>query len=288
MRFHPVADHLVYAYKRAAYNEQDPAGVNRCSFCHGVTAAARFHNVYLCAFNNFQQRLLHAFPAHIPGNGQVFSFAGQLVYLIDIYDARFRFGHVPVRRLQKTLDTALRVGAYVSVFRQRGRIGDGERNLQDVGQRFDQSCFSHTGRPQHQNVALFNGNLLCFILVFRFVVKHFVMVVYRNGKNLFRPLLPYDVPVQVLLDFFRVQPVPVRLLRFFRFFFRLAYNFRMLQQHADFFPAGFTDIGASAFIAHQHLYLIFFHAAKTAFVFCHAITSSFSLSCYSGYRLFIT
>ena len=98
MRFHPVADHLVYAYKRAAYNEQDPAGVNRYRGRIRVTTGAFFQNVYLCAFNNFQQRLLHAFPAHIPGDGQVFSFAGQFVYLIDIYDARFRFGNVSVCR----------------------------------------------------------------------------------------------------------------------------------------------------------------------------------------------
>ena len=169
-----------------------------------MTACACIHNIYLCSFDNFQQRLLHAFAAHIPGDGHVFTLAAQFVYFIYIHDPHLRPGNVPVSRPQETLDTSFRVCPHISVFRHRGRIGDGKGYLQYICQRFDQRSLAYAGRAQHQDVALFNRNFFFIFFMLIPMGQHFVMVVYCNGQNLLRPRLAYDVPVQILLDFFRV------------------------------------------------------------------------------------
>src|SRR5205823_2811779 len=73
--------------KRAAASKQDIGRIDADVFLLRVFAAALRRHVANGAFQNFQQRLLHAFPRNVAGDRNVFRLARDLVDLIDINDA---------------------------------------------------------------------------------------------------------------------------------------------------------------------------------------------------------
>ena len=82
--------------------------------------------------SNFQQCLLHALAGHVARDGGVLALAGDLIHLVDIDDAALRQLNVEVCRLQQAQENVLDILADIACFGERGRIGDGERNVQDL------------------------------------------------------------------------------------------------------------------------------------------------------------
>ena len=72
----------------------------------------------------------------------VVGFAGNLVDLVDVDDAALRALDVVVGRLQQFEDDVLDVLADIASFRERRRIGNGERNVENARQRLRQQCLA--------------------------------------------------------------------------------------------------------------------------------------------------
>src|SRR5258708_2779314 len=87
--------------KRTTTDKQNIRGVDLDVFLVGVLAASLGRYVARRALEDFQQRLLHAFTGNIAGDGNIFSFATNLVDLVDINDPALGFLHIIIRRLEQ-------------------------------------------------------------------------------------------------------------------------------------------------------------------------------------------
>src|SRR3546814_13258241 len=86
-----LLDHLVEAGKRTTADEQDAGRVDLQEFLLRMLAATlRWHRSDR-AFDQLQQRLLHAFTGHVPGDARVLALARDLVDLVDVDNAALRF-----------------------------------------------------------------------------------------------------------------------------------------------------------------------------------------------------
>ena len=106
------------------------------------------------AFENFQQRLLHAFARNVARDGRAVGLARDLVNLVDVNDAALGAFHVVIGVLQQPQNDVLHVLAHVTGLGQGCRVGDGKRHVEDFGERAGEQRFAGTGRTDHQNVAL--------------------------------------------------------------------------------------------------------------------------------------
>ena len=150
-------DDLLEAGERAAADEEDVGGVDLQEFLLRMLAAALRRHRGDRAFDQLEQRLLHAFARHVARDGRVVGLAGDLVDFVDVDDAGLRLLDVVVALLQQLLDDVLDVFADVARFGQRGRVGDGERHVEQARQRLGQQGLAAAGRADQQDVAL--GNL---------------------------------------------------------------------------------------------------------------------------------
>ena len=119
-----------------------------------MLAAALRRDIADRAFQDLQQRLLHALAAHIAGDGRILAFAGDLVDLIDIDDADLCLLHVKIRRLDQFEQNVLHVLAHITGLGKGGGIRNGERHAQHLGQRLGQQGLAHAGLLQLHVAAL--------------------------------------------------------------------------------------------------------------------------------------
>src|ERR1700734_613988 len=96
-----------------------------------LAAALRWH-IRGRALHELEQRLLHALARDVADDRRAVGFAGNLVDLVDIDDAALRALDVVVGRLQQLENNVLDVLADIASFRERRRIGDGERNIENA------------------------------------------------------------------------------------------------------------------------------------------------------------
>ena len=146
------------------------------------------------AFQNFQQGLLHAFAADIPGNRGVFRLPGDLVNLIHIDDAALCPFHIKVRRLDQTEEDILHVFTHIAGLCQGGGIGNGKGNVQHPGQCLGQKSLAHAGGAQQQHVALIDVHALFA------VINTLIVVVHCHRQHHFRTVLANYIFVQHCLD----------------------------------------------------------------------------------------
>ena len=106
------------------------------------------------AFDELEQRLLHALTRYVTRDRGVIRLAGNLVDFVDVDDARLGFLDVVIALLQKLLDDVLDVLTHVTGFGQRGGVGNRERNVQKTGERFGEQRLARAGRPDQQDIAL--------------------------------------------------------------------------------------------------------------------------------------
>ena len=166
-----------------------------------VLATALGRHVGNRAFKNLQQRLLHAFAAHIAGDRRVFVLLGNFVDLIDIDDALLSLLNIAIGGLQQLQNNVLDVFADVTGFGQRRGVHDGERNIQHARKRLRQERFAGAGRANQKNVGLAQLD------VARLLVQEnaLVMIVDGDGELLLRAILPNDVAIQKLFDLRRTR-----------------------------------------------------------------------------------
>lgn len=129
---------------------------------------------------------------------EVVRFPGNLVDLVDVDDAHLGLLHIVIALLQEFLDDVLDILAHVARFRQRGRIGDGERHVQQTCEGLGQQGLARAGWADHQNVALAELDIVLLVTL----VEALVVVVYRYRQNLLGPLLPDHVLIEDGADLF--------------------------------------------------------------------------------------
>ena len=163
-----------------------------------MLASALGRNVCHGTFEDFQQRLLHALARDIARDGRVFGLSGDLIHFIDVDDAALGKLHIKIRRLQKPQQNVFHILAHVARFGQRGCIGDGKRNIQNLCQRLGKERLAGAGGPDHEDVAL----LQLDVGLLR-EVDAFIMIINRHGQCDFCLVLSDDVTVHICFDFLR-------------------------------------------------------------------------------------
>ena len=87
--------------KRPAANEQDVRRVHADVFLLRMFAAALGRHVANRAFEDFQQRLLHAFAGNVARDGRAVGLARDFVNLVNVNDAALGAFHVVIGILQQ-------------------------------------------------------------------------------------------------------------------------------------------------------------------------------------------
>ena len=100
---------LFEAHEGAAAKEKHVGRVNLDKLLVGMFAPALGRHVGDGPLQNLEQRLLNALAGHVTGYRNVLALARDLVNLVNINDAPFGFGLVPVRGLKKLEKDVLHV-----------------------------------------------------------------------------------------------------------------------------------------------------------------------------------
>ncbi len=198
---HAAGDDALEADEGPAADEENVGGVDRSEFLVGMLASALRRNVGNGAFEDLQQRLLHAFAGDVAGDGRVLVLAADLVDFVDIDDAGLRAGDIAVGGLQQLEDDVFDILADVTGFGERGGVNDGEGNVEHLGQGLRQQSFAGAGGTNQQDVRFRQLDIAAALAVH---VDALVVVVNRNCQLLLGLLLSDDVLVEKRLDLIRL------------------------------------------------------------------------------------
>ena len=132
------------------------------------------------ALEDLQQRLLDALAGHVAGDRRVVGLAGDLVDLVDVDDPGLGLLDVVVGRLDQLEQDVLDVLADVAGLGQRGRVGDRERHVEDLGERLGEQRLAAAGRAEQQDVRLLQ---LDVVLVGLHHLDALVVVVDRHRER---------------------------------------------------------------------------------------------------------
>ncbi len=163
-----------------------------------MLASALRRDVGNRALDDLQQRLLHALAGDVARNGGVLALAGDLVDLVNIDDAALGELHVVIRRLKQAEQNVFHIVADVARLGERGRVRDGERHLEDAGERLGKERLAAAGGAEQQDVAL-----LQLHVVVAAEEDALIVVVDRHGQRDLGRLLPDDILVEHLANFAR-------------------------------------------------------------------------------------
>ena len=184
------------------------------------------------AFEKFQHSLLHSLPGNIPRYGRVVALAGYLVYLVHEDNALFRHCNVIIRILQQARKDIFHIFADISGLGKHRGVHNGERHIEQTGYCSGQQCLAGTCRADEKDIRFFDFDTLdiryftespaglfpVLTAALAFVVLYpFVMVVHGDGEQFFRPVLPYDILVEKIIDFLRTEKLQTFLLVYSRF-----------------------------------------------------------------------
>src|SRR6266581_8506713 len=201
-----LLDNLLQPDKRSATDEQDVRRVHRREFLVRVLASALRRHIGHGAFQNLQQRLLHAFAGNVARNRGVLILLRNFVYLVNINDALLRLLHVAVGGLQQLQNNVLDVLANVARFGQRRRVHDGKRHFQHPRKGLRQQRLARARRPDQQNIRLAQFHFA------RLLVQEnpFVVVVHGHRELFLRAVLTDHVAIEKPLDFRRPRKLARR------------------------------------------------------------------------------
>ena len=150
----PFLHNLVQPNKSAAADEENLLGVYLDVFLVRVFPAALRRNVARAAFEDLEQRLLHAFARNVPCDADVVSLAANLVDLVDVNDPNLGALDVVVSILKQTENDVLHIFPHVARFSQRGCIRDAKGHIQDFSESFCQQGLAGSRRSDKKNIAL--------------------------------------------------------------------------------------------------------------------------------------
>ncbi|OPZ85933.1 MAG: hypothetical protein BWY76_01184 [bacterium ADurb.Bin429] len=170
------------------------ASALRGHICHG-------------AFEDFQQRLLHAFAAHVAGNGGIVALARDFINLVNVDDAPLSAFRVHVGGLEELEQDILHVFADVACLGERSGVGDGKGHIEDFRQRLREQRLPGSSGPDEQDVAFTDFQLG----IHSTQVDALVVVIHRHREDALGAILPDDVAVQDVLDLARLRQREIEL-----------------------------------------------------------------------------
>ena len=197
-------DHLVEVGERAAADEQDVRRVDREELLVGVLAPALGRHRGGRPLEDLQQRLLDALARHVARDRRVVGLAGDLVDLVDVDDPRLGLLDVVVGRLDQLEEDVLHVLADVAGLRQRGGVGDRERDVEDLGQRLGEQRLAAARRAEQQDVRLLQ---LDVVVIGLHHLDALVVVVDGHRERALGLLLADHVLVEDVVDLPRLGEV---------------------------------------------------------------------------------
>ena len=202
-----LLDHVVEADERPADDEEDVGRIELDVLLLGMLTAPLRRHVAHGAFQNLQERLLHAFAGDIARDAHVVARLGDLVDFVDVDDAALGRFDVEVGGVQELEQEVLDVFADVARFGEGRGVADGEGHIQHFGQRAGEQRLAATGRPHEQDIALLNFDVAAVGVD---VAQPFVMVVNGDRQHPFGALLADDVLIELFLDTARRRRVGTR------------------------------------------------------------------------------
>ena len=161
------------------------------------------------AFDQLQQRLLHALARHVAGDRRVVALARDLVDLVDVDDAGLCLLDVVVALLQQLLDDVLDILADVAGLGEGGRVRDRERHVQQPRESLGEQRLARTGRADQQDVGLGKLDVLApwsdlALTGLDAGLQPLVVVVDGDRQHLLGAILADHVLVEDLLDLVRL------------------------------------------------------------------------------------
>ena len=207
----PLHD-LVQPDERPSADEQDFLRVHLDVFLVRMLAPALRRHVAGTAFENLQERLLHALAGHVARDADVVRLAPDLVDLVDVNDADLGALHVVIRVLEQAQDDVFHVLADVAGLGQRRGVGDAEGHVENLRQRAGQERLARTGGADEQDVALFDLHVrqrvhrqgTAPVRPAALLGDALVVVMNRHREHLLGHVLADHVPVQLRADFLRL------------------------------------------------------------------------------------
>ena len=203
-----VGHDLVQADEGAAADEQDVGGVDLDELLLRVLATTLGRDAGDGALEDLEQRLLDALARDVTGDREVLGLAGDLVDLVDVDDADLRALDVAVGCGDELEQDVLDVLAHVAALGERRGVGDGERDLQEAGERLRQKRLAGAGGAQKQDVALGELDLLLALdLAVGAVDDATVVVVDGHAHRALGAVLTHDVLGETVVDLVRRREV---------------------------------------------------------------------------------
>src|SRR5271165_822136 len=150
-------DLLLKAVKSSAADKQNMPGINDFPLC--LTLALKFErrlklglNIHwvpqrnLRLLHQLQKRGLDAPPAHITARN--IQTCSNLIDLVDVDDSVLSGFDISIRFLDESAHKVLHIAAHIAGFTEFRCVRFNERNADQIGNVFDEICFSHAGRAQ--------------------------------------------------------------------------------------------------------------------------------------------
>ena len=194
----PGINDLIEAVKSASNDKQDVCRVDLNELLLGMLASSLWRDRCVCPLDDLQKCLLHTFAGDISCDGDVLTFLRYFIDFIDINDTELSSLDVVVSGLDQLKKDILNVLAYITRFCESRRIGDRERDIDNLGQCLGKIGLSRSGRSQHQDIALLE--LYAVILAKTgLVLDSLIMIVNGNRKRLLGLILPDHVVIEECL-----------------------------------------------------------------------------------------
>src|SRR5690554_2820051 len=138
----------------AAGDEEDVAGIDLDELLLGAISRSLRGDHHFRALDHLQERLLHAFAAHVAGGGGAVAATADLVDLVDADDPAAGALDIAVGGKPEVFDDVFDVFAHVARLGETGGVGDGEGHVELFGQRLRHQRLTAAGGADEQDVAL--------------------------------------------------------------------------------------------------------------------------------------
>ena len=189
---HAALDDLIHAVKRATADEEDVRRIDLNKLLLRVLASALRRDVCDRALKQLEQCLLHALARDVARDGRVLALAGDLVDLVDINNAALRTLDVKIRRLQQLEQDVLHILTDIAGLGERGRIRNGKRHVEHLGQRLGEERLTAAGRSDEQDVALLQLDVTVLIAA----QDALIVVIHRHGQHHLGTVLADDIVIE--------------------------------------------------------------------------------------------
>src|SRR6185312_799353 len=192
-------DDLIQTLEGAATNEQDVLGIDLNEILVRMFAPTLRWNVRDSALDDLEELLLHTFARDIAGNRRIIGFARDLINFVNVDDATLGARHVKIGDLNQPQQNILDIFTDIARLGERGRIGDTEGDIEDLGQRLRQIGLAAASWANQQDVTLAKLD----IIDLHSGIDALVMVIHGDRKSLLSAILANDVLIQLLVDLAR-------------------------------------------------------------------------------------